>query len=224
MTRDQHVEKLLDAAARGDVAAVWTLLGSEPTLMHVAGEHGKTALHWAAEHDHVWVASLLVDAGANLAARTSWGATALEWAATMGSRRVGALLVARGNARPTLAVASGLGLLPEVRARLAEGERDSLDEALYLAARNGENEVVVLLLEHGANVDAKGFFGGTALHWAAYNGYAETVRLLLARGARRDVHDERFDATARGWAIEGGHAEIATLIGEDGSPSTGAPA
>jgi ankyrin repeat protein len=217
MTNDEHVARLHAVAAQGDTASVWALLGADPTLVLRAGEHGKTALHVAAEHDQVGVASLLLEAGADASARTAWGATALEWAATMGSRRVGAMLVARGEARPSLAVAAGLGMLHEVQARLAEGTRDSLDVALYLAARNGASEIVALLLDHGASVDAKGFFGGTALHWAAINGHADTVRLLLERGASRDVHDERFDATPHGWALEGGHAGIAALIGHGGA-------
>ena len=59
-------------------------------------EYGKTGLHWAAETDQIQAAQTLLDAGADIEAKTSWGATALDWAATMGSVGVGDLLVAGG--------------------------------------------------------------------------------------------------------------------------------
>ena len=84
--------------------------------------------------------------------------------------------------------------------------------AMYGAARNGHTEVVKYLLDQGAAIDTKGFFGGTGLHWAAINGHRETVELLIARGANREIRDEQFDSKPEGWAIEGGHAEIADLL------------
>ena len=73
-------------------ASLPTILGLYVRAMSIY----KTPLHWAAEHDRRDVAEMLVDAGADLEATTSWGATALDWAATMGSANVADLLVARG--------------------------------------------------------------------------------------------------------------------------------
>lgn len=64
----------------------------------------------------------------------------------------------------------------------------------------------------GATIDTKGIFGATGLHWAAINGHRKTVELLVTRGANIDIRDERFDSTPEGWAIEGGHADIAELL------------
>ena len=56
--------------------------------------------------------------------------------------------------------------------------------ALSFAADRGQAEIVTLLLERGADVNAKDtFYGATALLWAAQNGHAEVARVLLARGA-----------------------------------------
>lgn len=56
--------------------------------------------------------------------------------------------------------------------------------ALSFAADRGQADIVTLLLERGADVDAKDtFYGATALNWAAQNGHAEVARVLLARGA-----------------------------------------
>ena len=201
-------------------------------------EYGKTGLHWAAETDQVQAAQTLLDAGADIEAKTSWGATALDWAATMGSVGVGDLLVARGASGFTLIVAAGLGKLEEVKSIVASGVdlnahrrrgapespnddwpadsahilHDVLSDAMYAAARNGHTRVVEYLLDHGAAIDAKGVFGATALHWAAINGHRDVVELLVARGASIDIEDARFNSTPAGWAREGGHIELAALL------------
>jgi ankyrin repeat protein len=231
--------EFFDAVRRGDASAVARLLGHDPDLARVAGEHGKTGLHWAAEADHPEVARLLIDAGAEIEARTSWGASALEWAATIGSGRVADVLFSRGASGLTLVVAAGLGKMDRVRTTIESGadlagqrrrgapdmpddhwppdsahlQGDVVSDAMYAAARNGHAEVVEYLLRHGAVIDAKGVFGATALHWAAFNGHRRTVDLLLARGARLDIRDARFNATAGEWAQEAGHGAIADVLG-----------
>ena len=89
---------------------------------------------------------------------------------------------------------------------------DVLGEAFQLACRNGHLTVADYLLSRGADVNAKGYFGGTGLHWSAINGHREMVEFLLDRDADYSIKDHGFQATAAGWATEGGHDEIATLI------------
>jgi ankyrin repeat protein len=233
-----HEHEFLEAVKRGDTSAVTDLLRSQQDLARYAGELGKTGLHWAAETDRVDVARLLLDAGADMEATTSWGATPLDWAATMGSGRVAELLLSRGASGFTIIAAAALGKLEEVKAAVESGgdlsvhrrrsapaspnaewpadsahmQGDVLSDAMYAAARNGHAPVVEYLLDRGASIDAKGFFGGTALHWAAINGHGRTVDLLLARGANLSIRDARFDATPEDWAKEGEHVEIASVL------------
>ena len=201
-------------------------------------EYQKSALHLAAETDQVETAQLLIDSGADIEALTAWGATPLEWAAVMGSSRVADLLLARGASGLTLIVAAGLGKLETVKSIIASGadlsahrrrgapetpddhwpvdsahiQGDVLSDALFAAARNGHTEVVEYLLDEGAQVDAKGVFGGTGLHWAAINGHRKTVELLVERGASLTIRDERFDSTPEGWANEGGHTDLVAVL------------
>jgi ankyrin repeat protein len=91
---------------------------------------------------------------------------------------------------------------------------DAVSDAFYIACRSGQLAVAQLLLEHGADIDARGHFGATGLHWAALNGHTEVVRWLLERGAATDECDPRFDSTPEGWALETGHADLAALIAE----------
>ena len=69
---------------------------------------------------------------------------------------------------------------------------------LSIAALMGHTEVVALLLENGADVNAKSRDGGTALHAAAFLGRVETVKLLLDKGA-----DTTLRNNMGGTAIEG---------------------
>ncbi len=60
--------------------------------------------------------------------------------------------------------------------------------ALHLAAENGQEAVVRLLLEKGAELESKDKKNGrTPLLWAARNGHEAVVKLLLATdGVDRD--------------------------------------
>jgi ankyrin repeat protein len=202
---------ILTAARDGDAAAVRELLAGDPSLVAAVDEHRKTPLHLAAEHDHAQVAELLIEAGADIEAWTSWGATPLEWAGVLGSRRAGDVLLAHG-ARLTLASAAGLGLTDELP-RLSR-EDGAVSAAFVLACRNGHVEAARFLLERGADVDARGFFGATGLHWAALNGHVDTVRFLLDGGADPALRDRQFDSDALGWAREGEHEPVVALLSD----------
>lgn len=231
-------QSFLDAVTGGDLPGLTRLIRSRPELVAWSDALGKTGLHHAAEVDRVDPARLLIEAGADIEARTSWSATPLDWAATMGSAAVADLLLSRGAKGYTLITAAALGHLDQVRAMVdstadlaahapatrldgpshewpsdsAIRRHDVLSHALYSAARNGHHAVVSWLLERGADRNAKGFFGGTALHWAAINGHARTVELLLARGADPSLRDARFDSSVEGWAEEGGHQEVIQIL------------
>ncbi|HME58834.1 MAG TPA: ankyrin repeat domain-containing protein, partial [Terracidiphilus sp.] len=58
------------------------------------------------------------------------------------------------------------------------------DTALILAAGNGDLEIVKLLLEKGANIEAKDSDGYTALERAESKDMTEAAALLRARGAK----------------------------------------
>src|SRR5437773_1740233 len=66
------VSPVVDAAMRGDAAAVRTLLQQGADVNAAQGD-GMTALHWAAEHGDQDLAALLLQFGANAAAETRIG-------------------------------------------------------------------------------------------------------------------------------------------------------
>ena len=63
----------------------------------------------------------------------------------------------------------------------------------------GDEAVVKLLLEKGADLDSKDNNGRTPLSWAARNGHDALVKLLFEEGADLDPKDTLWlDAATRG--------------------------
>ena len=90
-----------------------------------------------------------------------------------------------------LSQAAFTGDLKAVKRALADGadpntkDPQSGSTVLVNASLMGHTKVVALLLENGADVNARSQDGGTALHAAAFLGRVETVKLLLDKGADR---------------------------------------
>ncbi len=80
-----------------------------------------------------------------------------------------------------------------------------------MAAHVGRTEVVSLLLDAGADIEAKDRDGSTPLQVAAWQGHANVVRLLLAAGADIDSLDSA-DWTPLHWVALEGHREVAMAL------------
>ena len=103
---------------------------------------------------------------------------------------------------------------------------EEYDSKLLEAAKNGETELVKLLIAAGADVNQADKDGETPLHNAAIFGHAECVKLLLAAGAdvnakgNAKVNDDNDDDTWNSYtsctplivAVGNDHAECAKLL------------
>jgi outer membrane protein assembly factor BamB len=90
-------------------------------------------------------------------------------------------------------------------------------DALFDAARRGDGQAVVSLLDRGVDVNARSRYGVTALGFAAGEGRLEVVRLLLERGADVQLTDSFYSSRAIDFAIRGGHADVAMFLLSRGS-------
>src|SRR3989442_1022516 len=77
-------QPLIEAAKRGDAAAVRTLL-QQKADPNAAEPDGTTALHWAAHINDGRTAELLIKAGANVKAANRYGATPFSLACLKGN-------------------------------------------------------------------------------------------------------------------------------------------
>jgi len=153
---------LADAVEKQDSSAIAGLLAQKVDVNQPQVD-GMTALHWAAYHDDLETAKLLVAAGANAKVANSYGVMPLPLACGNGNAALVELLLAAG-ADPNTALRGG-------------------ETALMTAARTGTIGPVKALLACGADVNAKERQGQTALMWAAAEGHVEVVKALLAAGA-----------------------------------------
>ncbi len=156
---------------------------------------GATLLMHAAAFGSPEAMKLLLDAGADVNAKSQLEATALIWGAADPAKV--RLLVDRGadvNARsklgrtPLMSAAAIAGASETVRLLLAKGADPQAKDthgnsALLTAADAGDPETVRLLLEKGLDANSADEGGNTALMSAAGNCDLEAVKLLLAKGA-----------------------------------------
>jgi uncharacterized protein len=87
----------------------------------------------------------------------------------------------------------------------------TLSKRLISAARKGHTRRVLQLLERGADVNAPGNDGHSALIEAARAGHEETVVALLRIGANV-LHKTSQGRTALHWAASGGHPGVVRAL------------
>lgn len=92
-------------------------------------------------------------------------------------------------------------------------ERDpSGDTLLHMATRKGDQQMVNVLLQYGADVEAKNDRDETPLEIAACEGSASIMRTLLSKGAK--IRDPRMLLRRAAW---GGHVDVAQILLERGT-------
>ncbi|KAH0556821.1 hypothetical protein GP486_005389 [Trichoglossum hirsutum] len=83
---------------------------------------------------------------------------------------------------------------------------------LHYASTYGQWDVVRLLLEHNADVNAKDNSRRTALHMAAQNGHTAVVQQLLEHKADINAKDTHDGGTALHMAVRYGHEAVVQLL------------
>lgn len=101
----------------------------------------------------------------------------------------------------------------------ALAQNPALDEELLTAARKGDGAAVKLLLDKGANLEAKSRYGQTPLFFAARNGHEELVKFLLARGANPKIKDTFYKMSLVAAAADKGYTNVVKILLDAGSGS-----
>jgi len=186
------MSELFDAIRRGDAEAVRALVESDRRLAS-SRENNVTALLTALYHGQTEIAHVLAEMGASI--------SFAEACAAGDMKRVRKLL----DADPSLLDRKSddgfppLGLAiffrhPDVAKLLIERDADvnAVSEnaqrvaPIHAAAAVRDHASLKLLLEHGADPNAKQQDDFTPLHAAASRGDIEMAKMLMSFGARRD--------------------------------------
>jgi ankyrin repeat protein len=228
-TEDPELDALLKAVHAGDARTVSDLLTRRPALAVAYGPDGQTALHVAAECNDPKLGMFLLSCGADANAKLGQsGHTALSWAVTCQAIEFAQMLVKLGH-RPDLFCAAGIGALEEVRGwfdesgalrpqasrtgssrMAADGTRlpcpptsaiEQVSDALYIACRNAQVEVVRYLLTRKPDLAFRAFLGATPLHWAHFGGSRAVIEMLEQAGADAAARDGTYGCTPRAFGI-----------------------
>lgn len=239
--------RLVEAARLGDTTSAIALL-KQRVDVNSAGPDGTTALHWAVRNDDAALVDRLLRAGADAAAANRYGVTPIALACENGSAAIVARLIEAGvdanSAGPlgetALHTCARTGNPAAVKVLLASGAAVDPVEAwrgqtpLMWAAAEGHTDVMKLLIEAGADVNAR----SRIIHWerqrtdeprdkwlppggltplliAAREGRTESARVLLdARADINIVDPDRHSALIL--ALINGHLDVAALLIERG--------
>ncbi len=231
-SRDVANLALLMAAEAGRAELVGYALenGADPDTRDLP-RGNLTPLMLAAANGHLQASILLLDAGAEVNARSAENWTALMFAARFDNREIIGALLERGadpdlveNARGNTALIEAASRAHEhtVR-RLIEGGADPNKSAAdgysaLMGAAGARTGLItaVELIGAGARVDGQADDGRRALHIAAGRGNARTVELLLLNGADPNRPDQSGQSPLL-MASTGGDVETVALLLDAGA-------
>ena len=177
------------AAVYGDVERVSALLEDDPELVNAQGPYEATPLSGATAHGKKDVVEILLAHGADINATDGVGFTAVHGAAFQGHEDVVELLSQRAGDANIFA-ASALGMTGRVKELLSKDPALARASAgkckntpLHNAATLGSPDVMQILLDNGAEIEARDWLDDTPLIVAAQNGRKEAIEFLLANNA-----------------------------------------
>jgi hypothetical protein len=93
---------------------------------------------------------------------------------------------------------------------------NSVEELLLVALEQGQEKVVSMLIEAGADVNAQGGHYGNALQAASWDGQEKVVSMLIERGADVNAQGGHFGNALQA-ASWGGREKVVSMLIERGA-------
>ena len=170
---------LAEAARAGHLKAARLMLDLEFDI--TAGEHGYTGLHWAAHNGHGDVVDLLLDRGADPGRRDPhYHASAWGWAGAGEHPELGRRIAERASGEGNVFAAVLLGDVKQLETLLTSDPAlanrfDGWTTPLCAAAESGRDEIVALILKHGADASITRADGIAPRELALNGGHTEVA-------------------------------------------------
>lgn len=196
----EYLTPLHKAARYGNNTMLRLLLDIGADL-EVNDSRGRTVLHQAVCENNSFAVKLLLEKNAYVDCQDNEGKTPLQSTVCIGNMKIAKLLLQAGadatledNGSYNAVDLAGIFdegrlmmlLLRNVAPSFTFNDKQT---ALHLAANHGDTKTVIVLLDKGADIEARDHTQSTALHQATGCGHCEVVRLLLERGAEVDSQD-----------------------------------
>jgi len=241
--RDETRRTPLHYSSQNGHMKIMSLLIKYGAKVNVLDEFKRSPLHWAAGMCHAGTIKALLFQKADVNVKDLNGNTPLHIATQKRHSEISAILFERGadvkiknkkGQMPILNVLEGgdVGLLTSFLKTISKEELGNLPQLLFRAAARGDDAIVKVLLEQGADPNGKfsRYIGGhykpnydyveRPLHQAVQAGNLRAVQLLVEYGA--DVNAENsYGHTPLYDAIYAANEDIARYLGEQGSEVNG---
>ena len=196
------------AAETGNSAQLQALLQKGTPVDQKGGPMDETALMIAARHGNLGIVRTLIDAGADINAKSKYGDTALTAATYFCHPPITEFLLDHGAdvnvqnyayGSTPLMLANECNDISIVEALIKRGATINArnkkgQTTLITASIKGNTQIVHALLDAGANVEETWPDGGTALYEAAQQGHDKIVQELINSDA-----NVNYSSTHNGW-------------------------
>jgi ankyrin repeat protein len=182
----------LVAVRSDELSLVRRMAHREPWLYWIRSVDGCTPTGEAAKSNARSVLHFLIESDCDVNAKSLFGVAPLHEAARRGYAEAGQMLLDAG-------------------ARVDIKGYNRGNTPLHIASAEGRENMVRLLIQRGASLDATDSCGTTPLMSAVQNDQIRVAVCLLSRGAQIDSAD-KFGDTALSIAKRLGHREIAALL------------
>ena len=185
------MSEIIDAVKRGDFADVARLLDADRSLLR-ASENGVPVILLAVYHGKKEIARLFVDRGAELTFAEAIAVGEVERAREMLDAEPALLDSRSPDGYPALGLAVFFGQREFARELIARGadvnqpaDNTQRVAPVHAAAAAGDHETLALLLERGADANARQSSDFTPMHTAGSRGDRAMAELLMRFGAER---------------------------------------
>lgn len=221
--KKDYSDEVIEAVKENDLDTLKDLFSKDPAVLDVKDEGGVSLIQLACYYKKKDVLSFLLEQKTTLNIYEAVAIGSMEEVIEIAESNPSKINSFSPDGFTPLALACFFGHLDIVIYLLEKQANPNLHAQnnyrvcpLHSAVASRHFDIAVVLLENGADVNAKQMSGITPLHQAAHNGQKEMVELLLRYKAEVNARMENSQ-TPLSMALDKGHKEIAEILKQNGA-------